>query len=156
MKPKFKAAEVAEDARQEESPLEKEQLGGTNEAFQDSNDFTSLLMELDEYGIDESKFMNLKDRYGNIYISTIHDGGKVFLWKKLNRAEYKQIVESGAMTKDMSYQDAVLRKCMLGPKPDQAFLSTSDAGVVPTLFSQIMYQSGFVPEHVALSNIVEI
>ena len=60
------------------------------------------------------------------------------------------------MSKDMSYQDAVLRKCLLAPKPDQAFLSSSDAGVVPTLFSQIMYQSGFVPEHMALANIVEI
>lgn len=156
MKPKINATEVAEQARQEELPIEEETVSGGAETFQDSNDFTSLLMELDAYGIDESKFMSLKDRYGNLYVSTIHDGGQIFLWKKLSRAEYKQIVESGAMAKDMSYQDAVLRKCMLGPKADHAFLAASDAGVVPTLFSQIMYQSGFVPEHVALSNIVEI
>ena len=113
--------------------------------------------ELEKYGIDEDKFTSFKDRYGNIYVSSIHENGSaIFLWKKLSRGEYKQIAESGAMSKDMSYQDAVLRKCLLAPKPDQAFLSSSDAGVVPTLFSQIMYQSGFVPEHMALANIVEI
>lgn len=127
------------------------------ENVSDSNEITMLLMELEKYGIDEDKFTSFKDRYGNIYVSSIHENGNViFLWKKLSRGEYKQIAESGAMSKDMSYQDAVLRKCLLAPKPDQAFLSSSDAGVVPTLFSQIMYQSGFVPEHMALANIVEI
>lgn len=127
------------------------------ETISDSNEITMLLMELEKYGIDEDKFTSFKDRYGNIYVSSIHENGSaIFLWKKLSRGEYKQIAESGAMSKDMSYQDAVLRKCLLAPKPDQAFLSSSDAGVVPTLFSQIMYQSGFVPEHMALANIVEI
>lgn len=127
------------------------------ENVSDSNEITLLLMELEKYGIDEDKFSSFKDRYGNIYVSSIHENGNViFLWKKLSRGEYKQIAESGAMSKDMSYQDAVLRKCLLAPKPDQSFLSSSDAGVVPTLFSQIMYQSGFVPEHMALANIVEI
>lgn len=129
----------------------------TVENVSDSNEITLLLMELEKYGIDEDKFSSFKDRYGNIYVSSIHENGNViFLWKKLSRGEYKQIAESGAMSKDMSYQDAVLRKCLLAPKPDQSFLSSSDAGVVPTLFSQIMYQSGFVPEHMALANIVEI
>lgn len=129
----------------------------TVENVSDSNEITLLLMELEKYGIDEEKFSSFKDRYGNIYVSSIHENGNViFLWKKLSRGEYKQIAESGAMSKDMSYQDAVLRKCLLAPKPDQSFLSSSDAGVVPTLFSQIMYQSGFVPEHMALANIVEI
>ena len=127
------------------------------ETISDSNEITMLLMELEKYGIDEDKFTSFKDRYGNIYVSSIHENGStIFLWKKLSRGEYKQIAESGAMSKDMSYQDAVLRKCLLAPKPDQTFLSSSDAGVVPTLFSQIMYQSGFVPEHMALANIVEI
>lgn len=144
-------------ADQQAEPMLETQEETVVENVSDSNEITMLLMELEKYGIDEDKFTSFKDRYGNIYISSIHENGNViFLWKKLSRGEYKQIAESGAMSKDMSYQDAVLRKCLLAPKPDQAFLSSSDAGVVPTLFSQIMYQSGFVPEHMALANIVEI
>ena len=144
-------------ADQQAEPMIEAQEETVVENVSDSNEITMLLMELEKYGIDEDKFSSFKDRYGNIYVSSIHENGNViFLWKKLSRGEYKQIAESGAMSKDMSYQDAVLRKCLLAPKPDQAFLSSSDAGVVPTLFSQIMYQSGFVPEHMALSNIVEI
>ena len=144
-------------ADQQAEPMLETQEETVVENVSDSNEITMLLMELEKYGIDEDKFTSFKDRYGNIYVSSIHENGNViFLWKKLSRGEYKQIVESGAMSKDMSYQDAVLRKCLLAPKPDQAFLSSSDAGVVPTLFSQIMYQSGFVPEHMALANIVEI
>ena len=144
-------------ADQQAEPMLETQEGTVVENVSDSNEITMLLMELEKYGIDEDKFTSFKDRYGNIYVSSIHENGNViFLWKKLSRGEYKQIAESGAMSKDMSYQDAVLRKCLLAPKPDQAFLSSSDAGVVPTLFSQIMYQSGFVPEHMALANIVEI
>ena len=144
-------------AEQQAEPVLEAQEEAVVENISDSNEITMLLMELEKYGIDEDKFTSFKDRYGNIYVSSIHENGNViFLWKKLSRGEYKQIAESGAMSKDMSYQDAVLRKCLLAPKPDQAFLSSSDAGVVPTLFSQIMYQSGFVPEHMALANIVEI
>jgi hypothetical protein len=144
-------------ADQQAEPMLETQEETVVENVSDSNEITMLLMELEKYGIDEDKFTSFKDRYGNIYVSSIHENGNViFLWKKLSRGEYKQIAESGAMSKDMSYQDAVLRKCLLAPKPDQAFLSSSDAGVVPTLFSQIMYQSGFVPEHMALANIVEI
>lgn len=144
-------------ADQQAEPVIETQEETVVENVSDSNEITMLLMELEKYGIDEDKFTSFKDRYGNIYVSSIHENGSViFLWKKLSRGEYKQIAESGAMSKDMSYQDAVLRKCLLAPKPDQAFLSSSDAGVVPTLFSQIMYQSGFVPEHIALANIVEI
>lgn len=144
-------------ADQQAEPMLEAQEETVVENVSDSNEITMLLMELEKYGIDEDKFTSFKDRYGNIYVSSIHENGSaIFLWKKLSRGEYKQIAESGAMSKDMSYQDAVLRKCLLAPKPDQAFLSSSDAGVVPTLFSQIMYQSGFVPEHMALANIVEI
>ena len=144
-------------ADQQAEPMLETQEKTAVENVSDSNEITMLLMELEKYGIDEDKFTSFKDRYGNIYVSSIHENGNaIFLWKKLSRGEYKQIAESGAMSKDMSYQDAVLRKCLLAPKPDQAFLSSSDAGVVPTLFSQIMYQSGFVPEHMALANIVEI
>ena len=144
-------------ANQQAEPTQVVQEETVVENVSDSNEITMLLMELEKYGIDEDKFTSFKDRYGNIYVSSIHENGNViFLWKKLSRGEYKQIAESGAMSKDMSYQDAVLRKCLLAPKPDQSFLSSSDAGVVPTLFSQIMYQSGFVPEHMALANIVEI
>ena len=144
-------------ADQQAEPMPETQEETVVENVSDSNEITMLLMELEKYGIDEDKFTSFKNRYGNIYVSSIHENGSaIFLWKKLSRGEYKQIAESGAMSKDMSYQDAVLRKCLLAPKPDQAFLSSSDAGVVPTLFSQIMYQSGFVPEHMALANIVEI
>jgi hypothetical protein len=138
-----------------EENIPEEQVQATQ--VDDSNETTMILVALERYGIDEDKFESLRNKYGTLYISTIHnDGSDLFLWKKLNRGEYKQIVESGAMAKEMSYQEAVLRKCLLAPKPDPGFITSSDAGVIPTIFSQIMYQSGFISEQSALANIVEI
>lgn len=136
-------------------PMQTEEVA-VEETFQESDMMTSLLLFLSDYGVTEDQIEAWKNNYGNIYISQIHEDGKAFLWKKLNRAEYRQIIESGAMSKEMSYQDAVLRKCMLAPKPSHEFLSVSDAGLIPTLFTQIMFQSGFIPEQLALSLITEI
>lgn len=127
-----------------------------NTQLLDEDTITKILLELESHGLTEDNFVEMRNKYGNVYISYIHEGGNSYIWKKLNRGEYKGIIESGAMNKELSYQEAVLRKCLLSPKPDQSFMISSDAGVIPTLFSQIMYQSGFIPEHIAITYIIEV
>ena len=79
-------------ANQQAEPTQVVQEETVVENVSDSNEITMLLMELEKYGIDEDKFTSFKDRYGNIYVSSIHENGNViFLWKKLSRGEYKQI-----------------------------------------------------------------
>lgn len=148
-----KKAALPGEQTQEEIPMQ-EQIPQVEDGNEDI--ITLVLMALEEDGLDEEALVAYKSRYGNVYISQVHEDGRAYLWKKLSRGEYKQIVESGAMAKELSYQDAVLRKCLLLPKPEQGFFMASDAGTIPTLFKQIMFQSGFVPEQYALSLITEI
>lgn len=140
----------------ESNPQDQEEIVNANETGIDEDTITRVLLELEKHGMTEDVFVSHREKHGNVYISYIHVGGQSYFWKKLNRAEYKQILESGAMAKDMSYQEAVLRKCLISPKPDHEFIVSSDAGVVPTVFSQIMYQSGFIPEQLAITYIIEI
>ncbi len=149
---RVESAPVVQD-QESENPVSEQ----TQQVTQLTDQMELILLELQKIGVDEDQYEVFKNRYGNVYFSFIHeDSDIVFLWKKLNRGEYKQIAESGAMAKDMSYQEAVIRKCVLAPKVDPGFITSSDAGIIPTLFSQIMYRSGFIPEHQALMNIVEL
>jgi hypothetical protein len=97
-----------------------------------------------------------KERYEEFHVSKIHEDGKMYLWRTLKRAELKSITQSGAAEKENLYQDAIIRKCLLWPKASVKFISGSDAGVIPTLFKQIMYKSGFVSDQQALSMIKEV
>ena len=54
---------------------------------------------------------------------------------------------------DISRQQAVLKKCLLFPEADPNFVSRSRAGILGTLESQIMYQSGFISEQQAIDSI---
>lgn len=92
-----------------------------------------------------------KDLYGQINISSVLGDHRLYIWRVLRRPEYRSIAESGAMSNEDRYQDAVIRKCMLYPQPTVEWMREQPAGVVPTLFKQIMYKTGFVPEEMALA-----
>lgn len=93
-----------------------------------------------------------KDIHGKFYASSI-DGDDVYVWKSLKRFDYKSIAASGAMEKQETFENSVVRKCLLWPRPTPEFFQAGDAGTIPTLFKQIMHQSGFIPDDVALSMI---
>jgi len=93
-----------------------------------------------------------KDLYGMFFVSSIN-GEDVFIWKTLKRMEYKSMAQSGALDQQELFENAVTRKCLLWPHPDQHFFVSTDAGIVPTLFKQIMHKSGFVSDEIAISMI---
>ena len=89
--------------------------------------------------------------YGNFYASSVLGDDNIYIWRTMKRGEYKQIAGSGAMKDQMLYEDAVIRKCLIYPYPQPEWFQVQDAGVMPTLFKQIMYKSGFVSEEMALT-----
>lgn len=96
-----------------------------------------------------------KKEYGKYFASSV-DGGDLYIWRTLKRLEYKGLSSTGAMETQEGFEAALMKKCMLWPKIDSAFLSDIDAGVPPSVFKQIMHQSGFVSEEEALSLIRRI
>jgi len=93
-----------------------------------------------------------KDIHGQFYASSVN-GDDVFIWKTLRRLEYRSIAASGALEKQESFENAVARKCLLWPSPSPQFFAGGDAGTIPTLFKQVMHQSGFISDEVAISMI---
>ena len=91
-----------------------------------------------------------KDIHKEFYVSSVH-GEDLYIWRTLKRSEHKSIAESGAMKDEYTFENAVVRRCLLWPKPSPEFFVESGAGVIPTLFRQIMYQSGFIPDDMALT-----
>ena len=99
------------------------------------------------------------ESYGKVYISKITDDPIVYIWKPLFRLEYIKLISSSDTDaecnwgNDISRQTAVLKKCLLFPESSSEFIARSRAGIVATLESQIMYQSGFISEQQAIDSI---
>ncbi len=104
----------------------------------------------------ESDLELWKSIHGQFYASSILGDDNIYIWKTLKRNEFKQIAGSGAMNEQLLYEDAVVRKCLLWPKAKPEWLVKTDAGVVPTLFKQIMHRSGFIADDIALTLIKPI
>lgn len=85
----------------------------------------------------------MKKTYGKIYMTEIEEG-EVFLWRPLNRKEFKSIMSiEGA---DALYrEERVCEKTVVWPKKyDFTAMAIGKAGI-PTLISeQVMDKSGFV------------
>lgn len=135
---------------------ETEELNSESSEVEAEELLDLAVMSLKRFNITRDELVGYMNRYGNVYISYIHNPEYSFLWRKLSRAEHKSMLESGAANKKSSYEEAVLRKCLLLPSPSQEFIATSDAGLIPTLYTQIMYQTGFISDEQALANIVEL
>lgn len=117
------------------------------------NDIDMLLDALEgvEGAPTRSDLETWKAVYGNFYASSVLGDDRIYIWRTMKRGEYKQIASSGAMKDQMLYEDAVIRKCLIYPKPSPEWFQQQDAGVLPTLFKQVMYKSGFVSEEMALA-----
>lgn len=94
-----------------------------------------------------------KDQYKVLHVSSIFQEDDLYIWRTLNRSEYKQLLKSGMLGEQARAEDTIVRRCLLYPEPTESFLLTSPAGIVSTLKEQIMHRSGFVPEGYALSQI---
>lgn len=117
------------------------------------DDISELAIELQSYeeAPDTALLEAWKSTYGKFFVSSILGDDVIFIWRTLNRTEYKQLANSGVVKNQNSYEEAVIRKCVLWPKVSQEGMAASDAGVVPTLAKQILFKSGFVSEQMALS-----
>lgn len=91
-----------------------------------------------------------KDQWGVIHMSSV-SGEDIYIWRTIRRQEYKQMAKTGMLNEKTRMEDTIVRKCLLYPEPKDKFMSTSGAGIIPTLKDQIMYQSGFISEREALS-----
>lgn len=83
-----------------------------------------------------------KRLYGAIYM-TEFDDGEVFIWRPLNRKEFKEIMKiDGA---DSLYrEERVCEKCIIWPENyDFMSMSLGKAGVPTMISEQIMEKSGF-------------
>lgn len=122
----------------------------------------SDLMSINKINGDELTSEQLRvweDKFGKIYISKITDDAVVYIWKPLFRLEYLKLIgttETDAecnWANDHSRQNAILKKCLLFPEMSSEFINRSRAGILGTLESQIMYQSGFISEQQAIDSI---
>lgn len=110
------------------------------------------LISMHEGAPDMFQLEQWKELYDKFFASSIN-GEDVFVWKTLKRLEYKSIAASGAMEKQDMLELAVVKKCLLYPIGNSQLFAGLDAGIAPTLFKQIMYQSGFVSDEEAIAMI---
>lgn len=100
-----------------------------------------------------------EEKFGKIYISKITDDPIIYIWKPLFRLEYLKLIGTTDTdaecnwANDHSRQNAILKKCLLFPEMNPEFVNRSRAGILGTLESQIMYQSGFISEQQAIDAI---
>lgn len=125
---------VPEETEQELTPLEE--LAVILQDFSDAPDITTLNM--------------WSERFDNIFSSSV-SSDDIFIWRTVNRSEYKKILSTIAPENAGHLEDAIVRKCLLYPTATVEFFSGSRAGLIPTLFEQMMFKSGFIPKELALS-----
>ncbi len=125
----------------------------TEQEIQQPSSISELATELQEYedSPDEAILEAWKSTYGKFFVSSVLGDSDIFIWRTLNRTEYKQLANTGVMKNQSSYEEAIVRKCLLWPKVAQEDIAASDAGIIPTLAKQILFKSGFVSDQFALS-----
>jgi|LFRM01.1.fsa_nt_gb hypothetical protein len=84
-----------------------------------------------------------KAHYGDIYSTTFDE--EVFIWRTLNRTEYKEILKI-RNADGMYREERICEKCVLWPIGySHLQMASGKAGIPSLLAEQIMDKSGFVP-----------
>jgi len=108
-----------------------------------------------------------KAQHGRIH-AFIPDEDTIVIFKRLRRLEHTMIqndlrlLASTDKAKidptlvDTQYQERVLRASVLFPSVDQAFLTMSDAGLIPALFGVIMDHSKFMSGEQAFASCIKL
>lgn len=125
------------------------------EEVSDTVNLQQLIAALD--GIDDApkeyELEEWKELYGQFHVSTILGDDNLYIWRTIKRQEYKQLINSGIAKNQIMYEEAVIIRCALWPKYTKEKISKTEAGVIETLAKQILFQSGFVPDQMALNMI---
>ena len=53
-----------------------------------------------------------KDNYGKIFVSSVLGDDSIYVWRTINRQEYKQMVNNGIVKNPMLYEETVVRRCI--------------------------------------------
>lgn len=101
---------------------------------------------------DVTQLLNWKSKYGNIYMNNVTTPSEVFIWRALSRLEWKEILGKVDMNNTFLREDAILEKCLLYPSLQEIKYNLG-AGYSKSVYSAIMYQSGFVDESQVISSI---
>lgn len=89
----------------------------------------------------ESQVIAWKKQFGRIYSTEID--GEVFIWRTINRFEYKELM-SVANTNELMREEMICETCVLFPYDYTYEAMVNGAGGVPSLLAeQIMQKSGF-------------
>ena len=129
-----------------------EQEEAENSKLQSIVDLMALSSPKDHPSVLDVK--NWKSKFGKIYLSSVVEDSEVYVWRPILRQEWKAIL-GGGYTDDMLRQEALLKTCLLFPKVETV-LYQRPAGVMSSLETKIMFQSGFVSSEYLLSSIREI
>ena len=156
MEEKDMAIESYKVAPAEEMP--QEEAKSPLEGFQDP---IKAVLEMVP-GLTRAQIDKWKATFGGVYALVLED--EVFLYRAFSRLEHKQflntIMESSPSKseeeKEDLYEELVVTRCLLWPKPGGDFAPTSKGGTIPTLFSAVNYKSNFLPPQVVVSSIVTL
>lgn len=94
-----------------------------------------------------------KEQFGVLHVSSIFQEEDLYIWRVLKRQEYKQMSKTGVLNETSRAEEAIVRRCLLYPEPNDSFIYNSPAGVISALKEQIMFRSGFIPDHMIVSQI---
>lgn len=92
-----------------------------------------------------------KQQHIGVYVFNAETDGETYLWRPLNRAEWKQMKPSAEKIDEDAFNEVVVARCVLWPEMNSERIATSRAGLCSTLFSVIMAGSYFMREDAALS-----
>lgn len=113
----------------------------------------------EEKELTSSQLKDWENMYGKIYISKVTDDPVLYIWRPLSRTEYHKLTGTAGYSPEFNWDDdftrqkKLLETCMLFPKVTPDFLNRSAAGILPTLEKQVMYQSGFIGDQLAIQRI---
>ena len=89
----------------------------------------------------ESEIIAWKKQFGKVYSTDIE--GDVFIWRPLNRYEYKQIMAT-PNTNELIREEMICEICVLFPYGYSYEHMVNEAGGIPSMLAeQIMQKSGF-------------
>lgn len=92
----------------------------------------------------KSEVESWKKQYTDIYIADDIDPAEVFVYRTINRYEYKAIVAT-PNTDPLMREEMICEQCVLFPyEYSYSSMSNGNAGNVSTLAEQILTMSGFV------------
>lgn len=91
-----------------------------------------------------------KKTYIGVYMFNAEVEGETYLWRPLNRTEWKQLRALGENLSEDQFNEMVVGKCVLWPKMTDTRIAASRAGLCATLFACIMAGSYFMREEAAL------